>query len=140
QDERKEYLRAKLRTIHNIKDERTENLLTLVKGRPILIELTAEWLSIAQPPDWLLNEIQPLSDEDLEKKQEDFEANLVRHITKLRTPLDRLLLILSRVYPVDVEIPEELFGLSPEVAEMLIARASQYVFVRTLPSGKIRLR
>src|SRR6266702_3655747 len=139
QDESRKYLRAKLRTMHNIKDERIENLLTLVKGRPILIELTAQWLSIAQPPDWLLNELQSLSDEDLEKKQEDFQANLVRHITQLRTPLDRLLLILSRVYPVDVEMAEELLGLSREVAEMLIASAKKYVFVKTLPEAKITL-
>ncbi len=87
QDESREYLRAKLRTIHNIKNERIQNLLIMVKGRPILIDLTAQWLSIAQPPDWLLNELNSLSNEDLEKKQEDFEANLVRHITQLRTPL-----------------------------------------------------
>jgi tetratricopeptide (TPR) repeat protein len=139
QDESRKYLRAKLRTIHNVKDERIENLLTLVKGRPILIELTAQWLSIAQPPDWLLNESQSSSSENLEKKQEDFEANLVRHITQLRTPLDRLLLILSRVYPVDVEMTEELLGLSREVAERLIASAKKYIFVKTLPEAKITL-
>jgi tetratricopeptide (TPR) repeat protein len=139
QGESKEYLRAKLRTIHhNIKDERVQNLLTLVKGRPILIELTAQWLAMAQPPDWLLNE-SPSPDEDLEKKQEEFEANLVRHITKLRTPLDRLLLILSRVYPLDVEMAEEMLNLPREVAETLIANARNYVFVKALPGTKITL-
>jgi tetratricopeptide (TPR) repeat protein len=138
-DESKEYLRSKLRKIHhNIKDERIQNLLTLVKGRPILIELTAQWLAMAQPPDWLLNE-SPSPDEDLEKKQEDFEANLVRHITKLRTPLDRLLLILSRVYPFDVEMAEEMLSLPQEVAETLIANARNYVFVKTLHGMKITL-
>jgi tetratricopeptide (TPR) repeat protein len=138
QDESKEYLRAKLHTIHNIKDERVQNLLTLVNGRPILIELTAEWLAMAQPPEWLLNE-SPSPDEDLENKQEDFEANLVRHITKLRTPLDRLLLILSRVYPFDVEMAEDLLNLPQEVAEKLITNARNYVFVKTLPGTKITL-
>lgn len=138
-DESRKYLRAKLRTIHTIKDEQIENLLVLVKGRPILIELTAQWLSMAQPPDWLLNELQSSPIEDLEKKQEDFKDGLVRHITQLRTPLDRLLLILSRVYPVDVEMAEELLGLSRKDAERLIASAKKYVFVKTLPGAKITL-
>lgn len=112
QDKSREYLRAKLRTIHNIRGEWIQSLLTLVKGRPILIELTAEWLSIAPQPDWLLKELHSLPDKNLEKKQKDFEANLVRHITQLRTPMDRLLLVLSRIYPVDVEMVEELLGLS----------------------------
>ena len=133
-----EYLRAKLRTI-NIKDEQVQNLLTMVEGRPILIELTAQWLSIAQPPDWLLKELHSLSNEDLKEKQKDFKANLVRHITQLRTPMDRLLLVLSRVYPFDVEMAEELLGLSREDAEMLVESAKKYVFVKTLPGAKITL-
>lgn len=134
-----EYLRAKLRTIHNIKDEQIQNLLTMVEGRPILIELTAQWLSIAQPPSWLLEDLPALSDEDLKEKQKDFKANLVRHITQLRTPMDRLLLVLSRVYPFDVEMAEELLGLSKEDAEMLVESAKKYVFVKTLPGAKITL-
>ena len=135
----KEYLRAKLRTIHNIKDEQIQNLLTMVEGRPILIELTAQWLSIAQPPDWLLKELHSLSDEDLKEKQKDFKTNLVRHITQLRTPMDRLMLVLSRVYPFDVEMAEELLGLSKEDAEMLVESAKKYVFVKTVPGAKITL-
>lgn len=139
QDKSREYLRAKLRTIHNIRGEWIQSLLTLVKGRPILIELTAEWLSIAPQPDWLLKELHSLPDKNLEKKQKDFEANLVRHITQLRTPMDRLLLVLSRIYPVDVEMVEELLGLSREDAEMLVESAKKYVFVKTLPEAKITL-
>lgn len=141
----REYLRAKLRTLHSIKDERVENLLKLVDGRPILIELTAQWLSIDQPSEWLLNELQSLPDEDLllveafKQKQKDFQTNLVRHITQLRTPLDRLLLALSRVYPFDVEMMEELLGLSRKQAEMLMESAKKYVFVKTLPGTKITL-
>ena len=114
-------------------------MLTLVKGRPILIELAAEWLSIAPQPDWLLKELHSLSDKGLEKRQKDFEANLVRHITQLRTPLDRLLLVLSRIYPIDVEMAEDLLGLSREEAEMLIKSAKKYVFVKTLPGAIITL-
>jgi len=141
----REYLRAKLRTLHNIKDERVETLLKLVNGRPILIELTAQWLSIDQPPDWLLDELQSLPDEDLlldeafKQKQKDFQAKLVHHITQLRTPLDRLLLVLSRVNPVDMEMIEELLGLSGKQAEILMENAEKYVFVKTMPGAKITL-
>ncbi len=141
----REYLRAKLRTLHNVKEERVENLLKLVNGRPILIELTAQWLSTDQPPDWLLNQLQSLPnedfllDEDFKQKQKDFEADLVHHITLLRTPLDRLLLVLSRVFPVDVEMIEELLGLSRKQAGILMENAKKYVFVKTLPEAKITL-
>lgn len=139
EDKSGEYLRKKLLTIHNIKGEWIENLLILVKGRPILIELTAEWLSIVPQPEWLLKELQPLPDEKLEEMQKDFEANLVGHITQLRTPMDRLLLVLSRIYPVDVEMAKELLGLSREETEMLVESAKKYVFVKTLPGAKITL-
>ncbi len=135
-DKSGEYLRKKLRTLHNIKGEWIQKLLILVKGRPILIELTAEWLSMVPQPEWLLNS---LTDKDLVEKQKDFEANLVRHITQLRTPMDRLLLVLSRIYPVDVEMAKELLGLSTEEAKILIESAKKYVFVKTLPEAKITL-
>lgn len=135
----KEYLRAKLRTLYNTKGEWIQNLSTLVKGRPILIELTAEWLAITPPPEWLLKDLHSLPDEDLQEKQRDFETNLVRHITQLRTPMDRLLLILSRIYPVDGEMVEELLGLSREDAEILVETAKKYIFVKTLPGAKITL-
>jgi tetratricopeptide (TPR) repeat protein len=53
--------------------------------------------------------------------------------------MDRLLLVLSRIYPVDVEMAKELLGLSTEEAKILIESAKKYVFVKTLPGAKITL-
>jgi tetratricopeptide (TPR) repeat protein len=136
QEKSKEYLYAKLRALHNVRDERIQNLLPLVEGKPILIELTAQWLSIAEPPQWLLQE--SLSKADSQAKSQ-FETNLVRHIAQLRTPMDRLLLVLSRIYPFDEEMTTELLGMSGEDAAKLIENARQYVFVKTLPGAKITL-
>lgn len=147
-DNSREYFRAKLDELHNVKDERVENLLKLVDGRPILIELTAQWLSIAPTPDWLSDELVELEslpdegfvpDEDFRQKQKDFQVLLVHHITQLRNPLDQLLLVLSRVYPIDAEMVEELLTLSRGRAEELMGNAKEYVFVKTLPGGKITL-
>lgn len=135
-----EYLRAKLRALRiALTDEVIQNLLIMVEGKPILIELATQWLSIAPPPDWLVEELQSVSGKDFEKKKSEFAVNLVRHITQLRTPIDRLLLIMSRVYPFDSELAEELLGLTSDEAEILLKNARQYVFVKSLPEAKLTL-
>src|SRR2546429_1677088 len=53
--------------------------------------------------------------------------------------MDRLLLVLSRIYPMDVEMAKELLGLSREEANTLVETAKEYVFIKSLPGAKITL-
>ena len=118
-------------------------MLLLAKGRPILIDLAVEWLAREIPLPWLLDNdleaLKSLSDAERKKHQEEFEKNLVRRITEMRCPTDWLFRTLARIYPLDVEGIVALLDLSEEKAKPLFEEAKGYVFVKSLPDGRISL-
>jgi tetratricopeptide (TPR) repeat protein len=138
------YLQQKQNLLHiSLEPDLARTILLLAQGRPILIDLAIEWLSRAIPLDWLIESnpetLKLLSDEELRQRQEDFEAHLVRHIIQIRTPMDRLTLAMSRVYPLNVELIVELLKAPEDEAKQLFEEAKSYVFVKLLPDGRISL-
>jgi len=139
-----QYLRKKQDSLHIALDpEIAQKLLLLAQGRPILIDLAVEWTAREIPLDWLiessLDELEALFGEGMRKRQEEFETHLVHHITQIRTPMDRLTLVLSRVYPLDTNMIIELLKIPKEKAEALFEEAQTYAFVKLLPDRRISL-
>jgi tetratricopeptide (TPR) repeat protein len=118
-----------------------EKILFFAKGVPFIIDLAAEWRAREIPLSWLIElDIDSISDEDIEKARHNFEAQLVRHIKQLRRPLDQLSLVLSWIYPIDMEFCARLLDLSEKQAEELIADAQRNIpFIKTLPDAQIKL-
>jgi len=140
----KSYLDQKQELLYvRLEPELAEKLLLLAGGRPILIDLAVEWLAREIPLDWLiessLQDLESLSDDEREQRREEFERQLVRHIAQIRTAMDRLTLVMSRVYPLDVVMIAELLKMPKDEARALFEEAQTYVFVKSLPDGRISL-
>ncbi len=138
------YLQEKQKLLNvQIDDELAEKLLLLAQGRPILIDLAVEWLSRQIPVEWIVDQdidnIKKLAHSEKKKLQMKFEQQLVRHIVNTRHDLDWLALVLSRVYPLDIELAANLLSISQNEAKQLFRNAQSYVFVKTLPDGRISL-
>jgi tetratricopeptide (TPR) repeat protein len=138
------YLQAKQRQMHMTFDaDLAANLLILTNGLPILIDLAVEWLARDQPPAWLIemsaDDLRALPPETLTQRRAEFAGKLVGHVTQMRMPADRLVLLLSHVYPLDADQIAYLLELPPEQAQSLLKQAVTYVFVKKLPDGRISL-
>ncbi|MDM8521331.1 tetratricopeptide repeat protein [Anaerolineales bacterium HSG6] len=118
-------------------------ILLLAQGRPILIDLAIEWLARSISLPWLtelqLERLQMLSPEALQVQQQIFEAQLVNHIVNIRTPLDRLILTMSRVYPLDPQLVQVLLKTSYQTAQQMLEQVLAYVFIKQLPDQRISL-
>ena len=127
----------------NLDEALCQKLLLLSQGKPILIDLAVEWLSRALPQPWLkepaLAELNALSTDELYTAQALFEVQLVSHLGKIRTQMDRLTLVMSRIYPLDAAMIAVLLKLSPEAAAGLFEEAQTYVYIKSLPDGRITL-
>ena len=140
EDESQEYLQQRQNQLHiSLEPELGKKILILSQGRPILMDLATHWLAHERPDKWLVDS----SVEELlllsEQEKKDFEKNLVLQISQVRTQLDRLILLLSRVYPLDVNAISELLKISIERSHALLDEANKYVFVKILPQGRIAL-
>lgn len=124
----------------NLGTKLTRIISVLANGRPILMDLAIDYVirEIDLSPILSLSRSK-LSQFSRKKKittYKNFESKLVKRITELREPLDRLVLVMSRVYPVTKEMISELLGISIEKSEALFLEAKKYLFVKTLPGGK----
>lgn len=122
-----------------IEPELLKNLLILTNGRPILIDLAVEYLSRDEPIKWLTpqysQELEKLSLGEQKEVIKEFEFSLVKPYSDIRTDLDRLILLMSRIYPINVDMIVDIFGVSEVQALHLFDEARRRVFVKTLPSG-----
>ena len=139
------YLAKKQELLYiDIPSDMARKLVFWSRGRPILLDLAVEWAAQGVSLDWLLNdkfsEFEALPPEVTTIRQKEFEFQLVHHIVDLREPIDRLALLMSRIYPITVDmLPELLTNLTEEQAQNLFTKAQTYVFVKTLPDGSIQL-
>jgi tetratricopeptide (TPR) repeat protein len=138
------YLQAKLESRYiSLNPELAQKVILLAKGRPILIDLAVEWLARDIPPTWLmecdLEKLKSLSDDQRKGLQKEFERHLMHPIAEMRKPIERLLLTMARVYPLDVEGIVAMLSVSTEEAESLFEEVQGYVFVKSLPDGRISL-
>lgn len=129
--ERYQYVQQKQRELHiKLEPKMEDRVLALSQGKPILIDLATHWLAREYPVEWL---------KESELDQKEFEKKLVLQIAQIRSQMDRLILLLSRVYPLDVEAISELLKLPTDKSTTLFKEASSYVFIKMLPQEQIAL-
>lgn len=129
--ERRQYIQQKQLELHiELEPEMKNKVLALSQGKPILIDLATHWLAREYPVEWL---------EESALDQKEFEKKLVLQIAQVRSQTDRLILLLSRAYPLDVKAISELLKLPIDEAAILFEEASSYVFIKVLPQGQITL-
>lgn len=138
------YLQQKQKLLHiSLEPELSQKLLFLAGGRPIMIDLAVDLLSQEIPLEWLaessLEEIESLSEQQIQVRRQEFERRLVHHIADTRRLMDWLILVMSRVYPLVPEMIGKLLSISEDEATSLFQDAQNYVFVKQLPDGRISL-
>lgn len=135
------YLKEKQKKLHITLDpDLSEGLLILTQGRPILLDLAVEWVARSLPNDWIVDLAkEKLSTGDLNFKRKEFERLLVNRVTQIREPMDRLCLLLSRVYPLDATGIAELMRIPQAEASDLYNNALTYVFIKRLTGKRISL-
>jgi tetratricopeptide (TPR) repeat protein len=119
----------------------TQTILWLTGGKPLLLELVAEWNARSIALDWLhaydLAALQALPAEQQQQTRQEFEHQLLSHVMELSEGMDWLFLVMACVYPLDRETIARLLGLPPDEAASLFEKARQYVFVHDLSDGRI---
>jgi DNA polymerase III delta prime subunit len=126
------YILKKQETLNfSIRSELIPKINFLANGIPIILELLVEYIYRGITPDWMENDLKVIETQHQHDIQE-FIPKLVRHITKIRTPMDRLVLMLSRIYPLDVNDVAALLKLSHDEAKKLFQDAQSYFFVKVL--------
>ena len=148
------YLRQKQEILKiTLESEWMDKLFILAGGLPVLIDLAIEWAqnhrALPGMDELSLSELehlqqQALSDkqqakQDLQHHREEFKRTTVKPIANLRSDLDYLKLVLSKVYPLDIEGVAEMLNLSLKDATQLVNRARLSVTIKTLPDGRIKL-
>lgn len=139
-----EYLQRKQELLHvEFDPDLRPKLLLLSEGKPILIDLAAEWLARNIPFEWLarmsLDELQSLDKENFRKRQQEFERQLVLHIAQEQLDSDTLILWMSRIYPLDISMIATFLELPEEKATKLAQELQTYAFVKHLPDGRLTL-
>ena len=138
------YLLQKQDQLHiNIEQDLAQKLLLLAGGKPIIIDLAVEWRAHGISLAWLsrnsLDELKQLSAEEIRQKQIDFERHLVMPIAETRQNIDWLVLVMARIYPLNVEMISNILALPLSDAQTLFDKARGHVFVKELPNGMLTL-
>lgn len=124
----------------SINESLTQKLIQLSEGRIILLDMAVEWLIKEQvPPKWLE---QYQIDANVQTNvilPDEFESHLFNHIIEFRDELDRLILLLSKVYPLDREAIQILLSLSENDAVYWLNEAVKFTFIKVIPGGYIKL-
>ncbi|MCP4112466.1 MAG: tetratricopeptide repeat protein [Desulfobacteraceae bacterium] len=144
EDEKENYLKQKQSLLLiTIEPELARKILFLSGGKPIIIDLAIEWQSGGSGLDWLfetsLDELQSLPDVQMEKRQEEFERQLVLNIVQTRHKMDWMVLAMSHVYPLNKILIAKLLNLSADEVNDLLKKAGTSSFVKSLPTGEISL-
>ncbi|MEH2244471.1 tetratricopeptide repeat protein [Nostoc sp.] len=129
------YILSKEQQLHfTLGQDLVKKIIVLSGGSPIMIEFGVEYAYREVIPDWLESEDIETIPDRLEKTG-GFEAEMVRHITQLQTSMDRLTLLLSRIYPLDSSDIANLLEISTEDAQRLFIDAQSYFFIKPVISG-----
>ncbi len=138
------YMRAKQALLSIQKPpDLLKKITWLSEGKPILIDLSIEWLARDIPLEWMrsgtLEELQSLSPHEKQTRQQEFEQQLVQQVAKTQRLIDQLTLMMSHIYPLDAALISTLLGKSESEAQELFEEAQTYAFVKSLPDGRISL-
>lgn len=129
------YLEKKQEATHtNIDVSLIPKLIYLTEGRPILIDLAVEYVARGISLNWLLKDdldkLRALPEDEQFSYRQEFKKQLVQYITKIRKPIHRLVLMMSRVYPLNVSMIATLLDLPELEAKDLYEDAKSYAFVK----------
>lgn len=127
-----------------------EKLLILSGGYPILIDMAFDWAMRNIPISWMqdiaLSELQGLADsttEDDQKKlaqlRELFRRELVAPVKRVESDADRLMLVLAKINPLDVEGTAMLLAIDRDDAHKLFDHAQTWTIIKVLPDRRIKL-
>lgn len=133
--------RCKQKNIPNIESDLIDKILLLTQGKPVLLDLAVEWRARGISLDWLekssVKDLQKLTKKQLSHRIKSVEKQLVSNINALQDPKDRLILLLSHVFPLDIEMIKTI--LPTANAAKLFGEAKEFVFVKSLPNNQISL-
>ncbi|NKQ34625.1 MAG: ATP-binding protein [Chloroflexi bacterium] len=114
-------------------------LLKYSKGRPILIDLAIEYFS-REPEATFHTGVTSktrrgmgLLDKAGESKrtlEQEFEYRLVNFVTTMRSKMQQLILVLSRVYPLSAPEIAHMLNIAEDEANKLFKEAQSYVFIK----------
>lgn len=143
-EESQDYLFKKQAAFHTtIEGSLASKVLFLAGGKPILIDLAVEWMVHNIPLDWLVKqnyeELIHLPENELEARRAEFQRHLVYRIIERRTKLDSLFIVLTKVYPLDVQGIVEFLGCSLEEAKALMQEALTFSFIKKVRDSYILL-
>jgi tetratricopeptide (TPR) repeat protein len=143
QEESWMYLTAKAEIRHiRIEEALIEKLIFLAEGKPILLDLAVDWRARGISLEWVIDtDISLLENLEDPKKKEwfsEFQQHLVNHVRDLKAPLDRLVLMMAHVYPLNAEMLRTV-STSETDAQALFDEAKGYSFIKTLPDDSISL-
>lgn len=129
------YIKEKQKQLHiTVEPEVVKKIVVLAGGVPILIDLAVEWRSGGITLDWLGEykdkDISKIDENKLKQFRNIFEKQLVAPMKNLRKPIDRLSVLMTRVYPVNKEIIKKI--LNENDAEYIKGNADNFVFIKIL--------
>lgn len=138
---RREYLEKK-EAQKNIKlsISDSEKLLSLSEGRPILIDLAVEFFS-KSPEFKLKKDTGLLKLPDQESDRILFEKQIVQHVLIARGNIERLILVLSRVFPLTEEMVSIMLNLQQDDAKQLFKDVQPEAYIKTVrdQDGTVRI-
>ena len=140
------YERCRQKNIPKIEADLVDKIIFLTEGKPVLLDLAVEWRARGIDLDWFekgnvneLARLESVNPEELKRKKKQVEKELVSHINKLQDPRDRLILLLSHVFPLNVEMLQKLLDIDNIAGEKVFEDAKNFVFIKSLPNGFISL-
>ncbi|CAK8714203.1 hypothetical protein GCAAIG_03550 [Candidatus Electronema halotolerans] len=134
------YLKQKQKLLHiSFSPDLTEKILCIADGRPIIIDLAVEWCSRGISLSWLTDEPIASLKNISQQRRKEFEKRLVCRLAQMRDKVERLILAMAVIYPIDVPMTAALFKINQDDAKSLLERSKEYVFVKSLPDGQVKL-
>jgi tetratricopeptide (TPR) repeat protein len=144
-NERDSYLDLKMDSHGVIISPEIKNKLAfLSQGKPIILDLAADWIirKRTKELEWFINNSiseMKKSFKDMEGWFVTFNRHLVSHLLDAKNNYDRLTLITSHVFPIDKELTAELLSVDKKKASDLFKMASRACYYKILPDGTISL-
>ncbi len=141
--------KSEIEEVKEVSENILNCLVMLADGKPILLDLTIEWIlnsSYKETPDeFIVNKLgiddcDILAEYDvgiLYAKQKEFEKSLVKGFENPDSPIKKIVIYLAYISPLNFEMIQYLFG--DEVEERDFNEVKEYVFIKDLQTGDIVL-
>lgn len=139
-----DYVKAKEEQLHiTLIPEMREKIVWLFEGYPVMLDLAVEWMVREPLPEWLRTEkltaLQHLPNDQLEEQRNKLKEQIVLQFGSYREMRDRLIINLAHVHPIEEEAVPILMNIPSDKADNLVKELRDLGFVKSLPSGRIKL-